>query len=279
MNACALRRPRLERPSHDGAAAAPSSRSPRPRVASHRPPYLPARDSPAVMADSRAMGVEYMYLVFARERYWQIRVNGVTHRADGEGEPAVSTFFEKHVWPELREQKEEAKAVWDRQLDTVRDSATVATFTRKEGSLGSRVNVEVSVITFADGSTVECTPAKVSSELRKRCALQNGKRPEIHRAESFQSWKQESRAVAVEFRGWGGTAYLPDGATERFSEDLGDWVYGAPLAGITRALNHFADEGWAVVSSSEDKGLYQGADARDESYPSRIRYLLGRSSA
>ena len=29
-----------------------------------------------------------------------------------------------------------------------------------------------------------------------------------------------------------------------------------------------------MISTSEDKGLYKGEDAHDESYPSRIRVLL-----
>jgi hypothetical protein len=71
-----------------------------------------------------------------------------------------------------------------------------------------------------------------------------------------------------------GYAYPPRGGQDTIDVDLDDYGQGVPLKGITEVLNRLALDGWAVVSTSEDKGLYEGADAARESYPARIRYLL-----
>lgn len=78
-------------------------------------------------------------------------------------------------------------------------------------------------------------------------------------------------------RSW--TAELVDGDGRCEPHDLGaaEWSWwGAPVAATNRLLNRLSGEGWSLVHISEDRGLYQGVDATDESSPTRIRYLMRR---
>lgn len=84
---------------------------------------------------------------------------------------------------------------------------------------------------------------------------------------------------ARELRGWACYAYPPSGGVERVDVEIKGWFGGAPLEAVTQVLNRLAADGWAVVATGEDKGLYAGADARNESYPARLRYLLERRVA
>ncbi len=54
------------------------------------------------------------------------------------------------------------------------------------------------------------------------------------------------------------------------------WAWGFPIAASLRELNRLEREGWTLVHVSEDHGLYAGADATDEAYLTRVRYLLSR---
>jgi hypothetical protein len=56
--------------------------------------------------------------------------------------------------------------------------------------------------------------------------------------------------------------------------DALDWSWGYPIAAAMRELDRLAREGWKLVHVSEDHGLYAGADAADEAYLTRVRYLL-----
>lgn len=57
------------------------------------------------------------------------------------------------------------------------------------------------------------------------------------------------------------------------------WSDGAPSTWIAEKLDSFSKSGWNLIHVSEDHGLYQGADVPNESYPTRIRFLLQRSTS
>jgi hypothetical protein len=57
------------------------------------------------------------------------------------------------------------------------------------------------------------------------------------------------------------------------------WPWGFPVAAALRELNRLERDGWMLVHVSEDHGLYAGADATDEAYLTRVRYLLARPAA
>jgi hypothetical protein len=87
-----------------------------------------------------------------------------------------------------------------------------------------------------------------------------------------KSWT--NAATVTEQRGWealwcdsGGWQTLNGKLTSRF---------GVPIEATVSYLNKSAAAGWTVAHVSEDRGVYLGADVSDESYVTRIRYLLIR---
>ncbi len=126
-------------------------------------------------------------------------------------------------------------------------------------------------LTFPDGSSTECREQERDARIYETFRRIRGPAPD---AWQFPTWRSEHIPKVEQKRGWIGIAYHPDGREEQLAVDLLDWRYGAPLTGIAQILNKFSGQGWTVVSTSEDKGLYKGADAQQESYPSRMRFLL-----
>lgn len=69
----------------------------------------------------------------------------------------------------------------------------------------------------------------------------------------------------------------PDGSEQQLYRAVNsDWS-GLPHAALMRTLNRLGQDGWRVVSTEEDKGLYLGVDTQDESFPTRVRVLLARA--
>jgi hypothetical protein len=88
-----------------------------------------------------------------------------------------------------------------------------------------------------------------------------------------QAWCRE--AEVTENRGWEALWY--DSAGWQILEGKLAWRFGVPIEATVAYLNRYAAGGWSVVSVSEDRGVYFGTDAADESYVTRIRYLLIRT--
>lgn len=99
---------------------------------------------------------------------------------------------------------------------------------------------------------------------------------QVQFGQQLEKWT--AGAEAIHERGWACYVVSSDGeASRRQVEMSGTWS-GVPLETITQQLNELGKDLWRVISVSEDRGLYLGADAHDESYPARIRYLLERST-
>ena len=92
--------------------------------------------------------------------------------------------------------------------------------------------------------------------------------------EEYQAWR--SKATLTEERGWEAAWYDSNGL-QRVEADFSEWYWGVPAQAIVTLLDRYAAEGWTVAHVSEDRGVYTGADVLDESYITRIRYLLIRS--
>jgi hypothetical protein len=75
------------------------------------------------------------------------------------------------------------------------------------------------------------------------------------------------------WRGW----FRVGGETRVVLDFTSNWKSGAPDE-IVDLLTAYGDDGWRVVSTSEDKGLFTGDVANDVNGAIRIRYLLERSS-
>ena len=79
-------------------------------------------------------------------------------------------------------------------------------------------------------------------------------------------------------RGWQAALFSRSGK-EPIEIDAAEegWDSRWPEADVIEILNRLADVGWRVISVTEDKRMYAGADAGAESGPVAVRYLLERS--
>lgn len=90
--------------------------------------------------------------------------------------------------------------------------------------------------------------------------------------EACRTWCRA--ATVVEQRGW--RVCFFNGSEWHEGEKPTTWWMGMPGEAIVQALNRLAEEGWHVLHVSEDHGVYAGVDTVDESFPTRVRYLLRR---
>jgi hypothetical protein len=99
--------------------------------------------------------------------------------------------------------------------------------------------------------------------------------PPLTVSSSFSAWFQQN---SKEKRTWRAELITRDA---RQVLDLGRnlrWQEGFVVESAMRELDRLEREGWTLVHVSEDHGLYAGADAVDEAYLTRVRYLLHRRS-
>lgn len=92
--------------------------------------------------------------------------------------------------------------------------------------------------------------------------------------QQLERW--ENGAEVEHDRGWRCYVVTSSGQASRRQVEMSNTWSGVPIETITTQLNELAADGWSVVAVSEDRGLYLGIDAHDESYPARMRYLLER---
>ena len=89
---------------------------------------------------------------------------------------------------------------------------------------------------------------------------------------AYSSWYDSNKR---DVRTWRVELHTAEGSVP-LSFDAGNWSWGYPIQGALSLLDQLDSDGWQVLHISEDHGLYRGADAQDESYPTRVRYLLRR---
>lgn len=89
--------------------------------------------------------------------------------------------------------------------------------------------------------------------------------------QTFDTWFANEAELV---RTWQAVFYTADQQTPLAVPEDSDYSWGFPIAFALGVLGRLAGEGWRLVHVSEDRGLYNGADAPDESYPTRVRYLL-----
>jgi hypothetical protein len=123
-------------------------------------------------------------------------------------------------------------------------------------------------LTFPDGSTMqfeEGVPEEQIREAMEAAAREahpdpvadelTESRPEL---ESLQVWEREL-LVSEERRSF---------------PDITSWDRFFPMAGVLETLDELSREGWSVLSTSEDRGLYRSDLAENASAPLLVRYLL-----
>jgi hypothetical protein len=87
------------------------------------------------------------------------------------------------------------------------------------------------------------------------------------------AWLRE--AAVTEERGWE-AAWCDSSGQSRLDVAVDTWHWGVPGPAIVTLLDRYGAEGWKVAHVSEDRGVYRGADVAEESYVTRVRYLLVR---
>lgn len=224
--------------------------------------------------------VEYMYLLFARESYHHVTDGNVSVRVpepkDSLGDPLWG-YFTREAWPALQQEANAEHARWEADVRRFRKGSRYEVVERKTGSFGNRATQNVAIVTLPDGRTLECDPARASSRIDEESRKKAGPEPTSDKAQAFERWKSRTGYKHEEMRGWVALDYRAGGHAERLDVEFDQWAYGLPLTTITTVLNDFSHHGWTVVSVAEDKGLYRGHDIKDESFPTRVRYLLSRS--
>lgn len=212
---------------------------------------------------------EYMSLAFARDRFFTALVDGQETgiRSDSAGS-ALKAYFDEFIadTPELEREQ------WLVEFQQFKGSCTVESIVWQRGSTLSKVSPLVR-IAFPSGTSEDCEQKESEVLIEAAFVHLKGRCPSER---TYSDWQKSTSARASEQRIWICTVYEVDGQVGRLNVDLSDWTSGAPMKGITKALNFFGADGWSVVSSTEDKGLYTGTDTTNESFPSRMRYLLQR---
>jgi hypothetical protein len=93
------------------------------------------------------------------------------------------------------------------------------------------------------------------------------------KADFFTWWPKHSTQVRTWYAEW-----LCARGTEPVDLDAnvtaGHWGY--PVMEAMQLLERYAGQGWHLVGVSEDHGLYTGVDAPQETFLTRVRYLLAR---
>jgi len=223
-----------------------------------------------------------MYVQFARERFWEVQIDGEHIRVEGVSDrnSALKKVYEERISCPLRRLAEAEMAQWDRQLADLRAATVSRTETRKRGSLGSRVSYEMAILTFPDGRTAECAAPDVDRRILQEMQARSGARPSLPVPrvpnDIVFEWAEPQGVTAVEVRRWSGWACEPDGSIQELALDGSTPFQAIPFSEVTIILNRYSALGWSVISVSEDKGLYAGVDAKSEAYPTRMRFLLSR---
>ncbi len=166
---------------------------------------------------------------------------------------------------------------WRSRLAQLTKDTKVVKITRKEGSFGSRVEKVVAVLTFPDGSTREGPTADISTMLEEECVRLHGEEPYVPTQEQdYDIWLVETGAVGIEQRGLG----RHRDRTRRQRARVRGGSRGVALRRPARRHQRRAQPprrrrlGGRV--GQRGQGPVPRLGFRDESYPARIRYLLGR---
>lgn len=124
-----------------------------------------------------------------------------------------------------------------------------------------------------DGQTYQVPPSTANDFIRAEFDRRYPatKKP-AGEAPNWPSWS--TAADPKEVRTWAAYFIGPDGSSAiELPSDM-SWDWGFPIQEALRQLNRLEQAGWKIVQVSEDHGLYTGADAANEAYLTRVRYLL-----
>ncbi|MHB1519609.1 MAG: hypothetical protein ACYCYQ_15250 [Acidimicrobiales bacterium] len=216
----------------------------------------------------------YATLVLGRVRFDAVEVT-----IDGEikhlEEPEAKSYFKEQIADPAIREHETAEGNVARQRDEFVTSAVVSKSVEVVKPVGRfrKETVLVDVVEFK-GRRFERPPGSgrhfVQAEAEKRFPnLPPPDRPD------FLAWWINSKE---EVRTWQALLFTAeDELPVEFT--VSAWTWGYPTKGVLKLLDQLSSDGWNLVHVSEDRGLYTGADALNESYPTRARYLLEKRAS
>lgn len=183
-------------------------------------------------------------------------------------------WWDKHEADELRARFDEELSQWQQQLRTWKSGCRVD---EGKGRIHGGPRVEVSNITYPNGKRVTVERHRADDAITTEFTeLYPRPLPTENRLNvAYGDWVKGTSSKNV--RSW--TAGLVEGDRETEIE-IGvpqTWPCGMPAREIVQQLDVLAADGWKLINVSEDRGIYRGEDARTDSSPTTIRYLLQRA--
>jgi hypothetical protein len=209
----------------------------------------------------------YATLAFRRLRYTGIKVTeGGRTRYIGK-EAAEEHYTREVTEPAEQDYQRELAEQRRARADFVRTAMThEPPATRKE----RKAREGTDRVTLAD--TTCDVPTGTAQRFIREQADDRYPDPQKPVPRDFNSWYQQRAQERRVWQGW----FLTADAHEQVTEEVGGGNHGFPMQDAMRELDKRQKEGWRLVHVSEDHGLYQGVDATDEAYLTRVRYLLER---
>jgi hypothetical protein len=210
----------------------------------------------------------YATLVVGRVKYDAVLMTVAGERLELRRAEASDEYERSVVRPLLDEFKSRLQAARRARAELERS----AVIREEVEVVGERIGLR-HVRYFADevdigDETFEVDPG-TAKELITEVAEERHPDPEKPDVESFDAWfKREAKTI----RTWRAELLTGEGV-EPIDLPV-DVRWGYPVQGVMQILDELAREGWNLVHVSEDRGIYQGADAPEEAFLTRVRYLL-----
>ena len=176
----------------------------------------------------------------------------------------------------------EAKTEMEKELQEARTREQEATYSARREWIrkaGLRENVEESIKTGTFRSELRRHDEfQLDGVTQRESAGQGRKRLEELALAKFPEpgFKHINVTAAESIRTWRATMFWPEKSEHIPTPENLDWEYGIPSSWIVVELSRLELDGWTVLHTSEDHGLYTGADALDESFATRVKFLLHR---
>jgi len=219
---------------------------------------------------------QFATLVVGRVKYRAVKVTDGGTLRYVKSDEAGSEYYRCNVLEPAKKKEADEENTYRRQVKTFNESLTINPGIEIKRDIGkmkrARVLIDEVIIGtkryMPDAGTGEAFVA----DLRKKACPEPSREP----VPNFDQWFKTN---STEHRSWA-AAFL-DSAHE-LSIDLPadvNYAWGFPSIVVHGLLERFTTEGWRLVHVSEDRGLYEGADARNESYPARVRYLLEKRNS
>jgi hypothetical protein len=213
--------------------------------------------------------LKHATLVFGRVKFEAVKIasNGKTRFLDVTDARAE---YERGPGAEAAAHAVAVKAVHEQRKAFVASATVKPGITVKRDTGGLR-KASVIVDQVSVGGLVREVPPGEAQKFLQDEATRRFPTPSPPGHSSFEAWFQDNKKTVRTWR----AQFISDAAVREceLPPDL-NWDWGFPIAVAMSELNRVAEDGWTLVHVSEDHGLYAGADAMDESYPVRVRYLL-----